>query len=134
MTLRRLPRLPFWLIVSLAITLLFMGTQDNLASRLGHNCISSVILLAISLFYNGRFGFMDRVPNVHRLKRTTRFVLRVLGIFLFALGIFTEIAARLPQTAIYLIAFGCAISAPIFVYFSYINTSKEKSISEKGRN
>jgi hypothetical protein len=120
----RLPRFPFWLMLSIAITFLFTGSQANVVTRVQHNWIGSVLLLGVSIFYNGRFGFVTLVPQSRGSK--VRVIIRVLGIVIFALGIVIQMFLYfLPRSVVFPLGMVCALIAPACLYFSYTLTKRD---------
>ncbi|MDP4086783.1 MAG: hypothetical protein Q8934_19635 [Bacillota bacterium] len=74
------PRFAFWLMFCLAIMILFQG-DGSITTRLQDNWLTSVILLIVSLFYNGRFGyFQESRKTIAYIKRITYQLLGVVVI------------------------------------------------------
>lgn len=120
----RLPRFPFWLMLSIAITFLFTGREANVLTRIQHNWFGSVILLGVSVFYNSRFGFVKVAPKSTR--NQVRIIIRVLGVVIFATGIVIEIFLYfLPRSVVFPLGMVCSLIAPACLYFSYTLTKRD---------
>jgi hypothetical protein len=116
----RLPRLPFWYVMSIAILSLFWG-HGPILMGIQHNWVGTLILLGVSFFYNGRFGFTQHVVRESRLSNKTRIVLRVLAVTTFLSGILIEVfLSFLPSIVLIPLIVICAAAAPTCLYFSLL--------------
>ena len=117
----RIPRLSFWLLASIAITVLFFGNDPNILIRIQHNWIGSLILLVVSFFMNGRFGFVKNAYTAQRsISDKTRVILRVLGMLILIFGILIEVFLySISKFILMPLIFICAWTAPFLLYFSY---------------
>lgn len=77
-----------------------------------------MILLGVSVFYNGRFGFVKVIPESTKSK--VRVIMDILGAVIFALGIVIEIFLYfLPRLVVFPLGMVCGLIAPACLYFSY---------------
>ncbi len=127
----RIPRLSFWLLASIAITVLFLGNEPNILIRIQHNWIESLIILVVSFFMNGRFGFVKNAYTARRsISSKKRITLRILGILILILGILIEIFLySLSKFILIPLIFICAWTAPFLLYFSYDFSKNNQNVS-----
>lgn len=126
-------RFPFWLMISIAITFLFTGNATNILTRIQHNWIGSLIIVGVSFFFNGRFGFVKNSSSIQRsMSNRVSIALRVLGIAIFAFGILIEIFLYfLPRFVVFPLGMICSLIAPACIYFSYSFTSEEGTVNRE---
>ncbi len=128
-------RLAPWLMVSIAITFLFTGNEQNILVRIQHNWSGAIIVLVVGFIYQSRFGLTrksvgQQIRLMSNKKRTT---LRVLGVVTFLLGILIELFLYfLPNIILIPLIVICAMVAPTCLYYSYYSKGSSVAIDKKG--
>ena len=96
-------RLAPWMLVSIAISFLFTGNEQNILVRIQHNWSGAVIVLVVGFIYHSRFGLTRK-----NVGQQIRYIILI------------------PLIVI------CAMVAPTCLYYSYYSRGRSVAIDKKG--